>query len=86
MAFHGKVAVVTGGGSGMGREAALQLARNGATVAIVDMNEAGMDETCSQQSGITAYRCDVSNLEAVQALVGRIESELGPIDRRHQEI
>ncbi len=81
MAFHGKVAVVTGGGSGMGREAALQLARSGATVAIVDMNESGMEETCAQQSGITSYRCDVSKLEAVQELVAKIESELGPIDR-----
>ena len=81
MAFHGQVAVVTGGGSGMGREAALQLARNGATVAIVDMNENGMAETAAEQAGITAYRCDVSKLGDVEAVVARIESELGPIDR-----
>lgn len=81
MAFHGKVAVVTGGGSGMGREAALQLARNGASVAVVDMNEAGMAETASMHDSVKTYRCDVSDLEQVQALVSTIESDLGPIDR-----
>ena len=39
MAFHGKVALVTGGASGMGRIAALQLAALGAKVAIVDLND-----------------------------------------------
>ena len=45
MAFKGKVALVTGGGSGMGRVAARKLAEQGAQVAIFDVNEAGMAET-----------------------------------------
>ncbi|MFT5483543.1 MAG: NAD(P)-dependent dehydrogenase (short-subunit alcohol dehydrogenase family) [Halieaceae bacterium] len=81
MAFHGKVALVTGGASGMGREAALQLAGSGARVAIVDLNEKALASTAAENELISSYSCDVSNLESVQALVTRIESELGPIDR-----
>ncbi len=81
MAFHGKVAIVTGGASGMGKEAALQLAAAGAKVAIVDMNEAALAETAASHDAISAYRCDVSDLEAVAALITQVESELGPIDR-----
>ena len=56
MAFHGKVALVTGGASGMGREAATRLAAGGAKVAIVDMNEALLAETAASHEGITGYR------------------------------
>ncbi|MDG1827873.1 MAG: SDR family NAD(P)-dependent oxidoreductase, partial [Luminiphilus sp.] len=42
MSFRGQVAVITGGGSGMGQAWARRLAKDGATVAILDVNEAGM--------------------------------------------
>ncbi len=81
MAFNGKVALVTGGGSGMGRTAALLLAEKGASVAIFDVNEAGMAETVASNSNIKAYTVDISKPEAVRAAVAQVESELGPIDR-----
>jgi len=81
MAFHGKVALITGGASGMGRTLALRLARSGARVAILDMNQAGLAETESQTPGITAYRCDVADEPQVLDVVARVEAELGPIDR-----
>lgn len=81
MTFRGGVALVTGGASGMGREAALQLVAAGAKVAIVDLNQEGLTETAAQHDNISAYRCDVSDLDAVQSLVQRVESELGPITR-----
>ena len=57
-----KVAVITGGGSGMGQAWARRLATAGATVAILDVNEAGMAETaacCSQHQTLCSrhYRC-----------------------------
>lgn len=81
MAFYGKVALVTGGASGMGRVSALRLAAAGARVAIFDMNEAGLAETAAQSPNIRAWRCNVADWEEVQARVADVERELGPIDR-----
>ena len=52
MAFHGKVCLITGAGSGMGRLAAQRLAANGATIAAIDLNEEGLRETAKGQAGI----------------------------------
>lgn len=82
MAFHGKVALVTGGGSGMGRESAWRLAAAGATVAIVDMNEAGLEETRARYpERIHCYRCDVRDVERCAELVEAVRKAHGPIDR-----
>ena len=81
MSFKGKVAIVTGGGSGMGQVMAKQLASAGAKVAILDVNEAGMSETAASSDNITAFRCDVTNLQQVQEIVAKVESEIGSIDR-----
>ncbi len=81
MAFHGKVALVTGGASGMGQIEAIRLANQGAKVAIVDLNEQGLEETAAKSDNITPFKCDVSNLEEVQKLVAEVESSIGPIDR-----
>ena len=81
MAFTGKVALVTGGGSGMGQTAARMLAEQGAKVAIFDVNEAGMAETANGLENVTAYTVDISDTDAVHAAVARVEAELGPIDR-----
>lgn len=76
----GKVALVTGGASGMGRIIALRLAGRGAKVAIFDVNEAGLAETVSMAEGITPFICDISKLEDVEARVAEVTSSLGPID------
>ncbi len=81
MAFHGKVALVTGGASGMGQLMALRLAEQGAQVAIVDLNEKGLAETAARSSNITPFTCDVSNEEQVQQVVAEVQAKLGPIDR-----
>lgn len=81
MAYTGKVALVTGGGSGMGRVAAQNCARTGAAVAILDLNEAGMAETAEGFDNIKAYACDITDPARVQAVVDQVEAELGPIDR-----
>lgn len=76
----GKVALVTGGASGMGRIIALRLAARGAKVAIFDVNEAGLKETAEQADGISPFRCDISSIEDVEAKVAEVASTLGPID------
>jgi len=76
----GKVALVTGGASGMGQIAARRLAKQGAKVAIFDVNEQALQETAAESDNITAFRCDISNLEEVEARVQEVADTLGAID------
>jgi NAD(P)-dependent dehydrogenase (short-subunit alcohol dehydrogenase family) len=77
--FAGKLAVVTGGGSGMGRELVIQLAAAGCSVATCDVNVASAAETAARaQAGapdgalVTGHACDVSH----EAQVLRFRDEL----------
>jgi NAD(P)-dependent dehydrogenase (short-subunit alcohol dehydrogenase family) len=82
MVFNGRVALVTGGGSGMGRIAAVRLANQGAAVAVVDVGEPRVKVT--QRLGgdrIVPYQCDVTDADAVSDTVEKIEATHGPIDR-----
>ncbi len=81
MAYSGKVAVVTGGGSGMGRAAAHTFARGGAQVALIDVNAPGMAQTAEGYDNIHAYVVDITDVDAVAAATRQIESAHGPIDR-----
>lgn len=81
MAFHGKVALITGAGSGMGRLAAQRLAAAGALVAAFDINEKGLRETAEGFESITIFPVDVTNTEQVNAAVAEVIVELGAIDR-----
>jgi NAD(P)-dependent dehydrogenase (short-subunit alcohol dehydrogenase family) len=81
MSFRGQVAVITGGGSGMGQAWARRLAKDGATVAILDVNEAGMAETAASASNIKPYVVDITDADAVASVFADIEASLGPVDR-----
>ena len=81
MAFKGTVALITGGGSGMGQTAARRLAGQGARVAIFDVNDEGMAKTAEGFDGVKPYRVDISDTDAVHAAVAQVEADLGPIDR-----
>ena len=76
----GKVALVTGGASGMGRIVALRLANRGARVAAFDLNEQGLQETASLAAGITPFICDISDPGEVEARVGQVAADMGPIE------
>lgn len=78
--MDGKVALVTGGASGMGRIIALRLASRGARVAIFDLNDQGLQDTARENSAISPFRCDISNVEEVETRVAEVSSQLGTID------
>jgi len=78
-----RVAVVTGGASGIGRAIVLALAREGARVAILDLNEAGATSAASE---ITAaggeshpWRVDISDPARVDAVVGEVRGRWGTV-------
>ncbi len=83
--FSGKVALVTGGATGIGRGIALALARQGASVAIASRNEENLQAAARQISESTSRRClpivaDVRQHEAVGSAVARVVQELGSLD------
>jgi NAD(P)-dependent dehydrogenase (short-subunit alcohol dehydrogenase family) len=81
MAFHGKVVLVTGAGSGMGRLASRRLAASGATVAALDVDGSGLRETATAFPGIRTFEQDVTDGPGVAERIQKVEAELGPIDR-----
>jgi len=84
MRFAGRIAVVTGAASGIGKATALRLGREGAAVAAVDRHLAGAEETAAalRNAGSTAraYACDVADSAQVAAAAQAIERDLGPVD------
>ena len=82
--LQGKNAVVTGGGSGIGKEIAIALASEGASVAVIDINEDNGTKTVKQarEAGVRAefYREDLSLPQEYFPLISSIEKDLGTID------
>ena len=80
----GRVAVVTGAASGMGRATAWLLADEGAKVAAIDVNSEGLNETVDAIAGAggTALGvvCDMADPEAIEQAVAQVRAELGPVD------
>jgi NAD(P)-dependent dehydrogenase (short-subunit alcohol dehydrogenase family) len=81
--FTNKVAIVTGGGSGMGAATAAELAAEGAAVAIIDLNGEGAETTARKirASGGTAltFKGDVTHLETQREMVSTILDKLGAL-------
>jgi NAD(P)-dependent dehydrogenase (short-subunit alcohol dehydrogenase family) len=77
--LQGQVALVTGGGRGIGRNVALELAAAGARVAVAARSRDEIVETAQEINGL-AIECDVSDRVSVEHMVRLAESELGPID------
>ena len=81
--LDGKVALVTGGGRGIGRAIAIALASAGAAVIVTGRNAANLDQVAAEIAGrggtALALVCDVADASAVQAAVVRARAALGPI-------
>ena len=81
MRFAGKIAVVTGAASGIGKAAVLKLAAEGAHVFAADIDEAGGKALAEQSNGkIDFVRCDVTRPSDIEALMNEAAAKAGGID------
>jgi len=84
-ALEGKVIVVTGGGTGLGRAMVKYFLELGAKVVITSRKQKVLDETAAELRGATGgeilpLACDVRDYDGMEALIPKIEEQLGPID------
>lgn len=77
MKIEGQAAIVTGAGSGLGEAVARELARQGAKVAVLDVNAAGAERVASEIKGL-ACRCDITDTASVTAALDAAEAAHGP--------
>jgi 3-oxoacyl-[acyl-carrier protein] reductase len=84
MLLKGKNVLITGSGAGIGRSIAMAMAREGANVAVADINEQAAQETANAlrtlgvKSG--AFVVDVRQAEKLKAFVDDVEAQIGPLD------
>jgi NADP-dependent 3-hydroxy acid dehydrogenase YdfG len=76
----GKIALVTGGGSGIGAASAQLLLQEGAKVAIAGRDQKKLDDVAKALGNVLAISCDVADKKQVAALVKTVTEKLGPID------
>ncbi len=82
--LEGKVAFITGAGAGIGRETAVLMAREGARVAIAEINAAAAEETAHLAgSDAIAVRTDVTDPESLQAAIRRAAEHFGALHILH---
>lgn len=80
-----QLALVTGGGNGLGRALCFRLAREGCNIAIVDIDIKSATNTAHEIEGAfkvqcKAFHCDISNFSAVSKLKTEIENQMGSVD------
>ena len=84
LGLSNRVCVVTGGGGGIGRAVAVSLARAGAQVAAIDLDQRGLERTREQLLQVggshAMTRCDTTSAESVAVASETIERALGPCD------
>jgi NAD(P)-dependent dehydrogenase (short-subunit alcohol dehydrogenase family) len=82
--FSGKVAIVTGAASGIGRATAIALAQRGASVALFDLHEEAMGKVVAEvgtpHSSMLGIKVDVGDADAIASAVERVAATLGGVD------
>ena len=79
MELADKVAVITGGASGIGRALAWRFSEEGARIVVADIDADGAEAVAGETGGV-AMRCDVADAQQVAALVDHAEDAFGPVD------
>lgn len=79
MELRDRVAVVTGGASGIGAASARAFAAEGALVAVLDRNGDGAKAVAAEVKGI-AVECDVADEHSIDAALEQVEADLGPVE------
>jgi 2-hydroxycyclohexanecarboxyl-CoA dehydrogenase len=79
MRLEGRIALVTGGASGIGAATARRLAAEGARVAVADVDEAGGRDVAGEIDGV-AIRMDVADAASARAGAAEVEESVGPLD------
>jgi uncharacterized oxidoreductase len=80
MQLTGRTILLTGGGSGIGRELATQLANKGNSVLICGRRLEALEETATHSDGIHPYRCDLTSSDDIQGMLDAIEGDGHRID------
>ncbi|MFH0924685.1 MAG: 3-oxoacyl-[acyl-carrier-protein] reductase [bacterium] len=84
MNLKNKVAIVTGGGRGIGKAIALVLAERGANIVLADLDQESLNQTCKEIEGkgvaVLSYKVDISKLDEVEAMIKKTVEKFGQID------
>ena len=87
MSLAGKIAIVTGSASGIGKASAIRLAEDGADIALFDLSEDGLADTKAEIEKLgrrcVAISINLLNRDEITSAVGRVVSELGAVDILH---